>query len=350
MLSEYSSNVVSAKVRAMYGKRISKQDYKNLISCSTVTDVAIYLKNNTAYGDELSDINEREVHRGQLENLIKKKLFHDLETLCRYEITTQSTLAEYTVLTTEIEQIIHSLMYLISGKPSEYIYSLPMFFNKRTKLDLVKLVSIKNYDEFLTALKGSVYAGILAKYKPKNGEQINISEIEKALYDYLYNRFFEAIKKGTPRKVRNELSEIINEYIDYSNFVRIIRLKRYNSDIDSAVLQYGTIKNKYIEQMRKAKNEEELFNIMRATKRGKRLDKFEFNYIDELPTRVLYENCKRRIRFSVYPPTIMLSYIFLLKIEIENLITIIEGVRYAVPKDEIENLLILKNQNREGVV
>lgn len=350
VLSNYASNVISAKVRAMYGKRITSQDYNNLMACATVTDVAVYLKNNTHYSSELAGVNELDINRNQLENIIRKKLFHELEMLCRYEISTGNSLAEYTIVRTEIEQLIHSLMYLASGNPYGYIYSLPMFFNKRTKIDLMGLTSIKNYDDFLNVLKNSPYAEILAKHKPPKGQVLDLSAIEKTLYDYLYGKFFDALKKNTSKKVRDELSEILNSYIDYSNFVRIARLKRNNSKVKSAVLNYGTVKAKYIDEMCKAKDEKQVFSIMENTNRGKKLKKIDFNYVDELPDRMLYDKCRNSIRFSVHPSVIMLSYIFLLQIEIQNLTTIIEGVRYNVHKSEIENLLILKNQNREVVV
>ena len=350
MLSLYASNVISAKVRAMYGKRISTRDYNNLMACSTVTDVAVYLKNNTHYSGELAGVNELELNRNQLENLIRKKLFHDLEALCRYEISTGNSLAEYTIARTEIEQLIHSLMYLASGNPYGYIYSLPMFFNKRTKIDLLGLTSIKNYDDFLNVLKDSPYAALLAKHKPKENQKLDLSAIEKTLYDYLYGKFFEAINKNNSKKVRSELSEILSSYIDYSNFVRIHRLKRNHSEVKSAVLNNGTLKAKYIDQMCKAGHDEQVLAIMKSTNRGKKIEKIAFNYIDELPDRILYDKCRSNIRFSVHPSVIMLSYIFLLQIEIQNLTTIIEGVRYNVHKSEIENLLILKNKNREVVV
>lgn len=350
MLFTYASNVIAAKVRAMYGKRISTQDYKNLMSCATVKDVAVYLKNNTHYSSELAGVNELDINRNQLENIIRKKLFHELEALCRYEISTGNSLAEYTIARTEIEQLIHSLMYLASGNPYGYIYSLPMFFNKRTKINLMGLTSIKNYDDFLDVLKGSPYEALLAKHKPEFGENLDMSAIEKTLYDYLYGKYFNALKKDTSKKARAELAEILSAYIDYSNFVRIFRLKRNHNKVKSAVLENGTLKAKYINLMCNAENDEQVFSIMKSTNRGKKLEKIQFSYVDELPDRILYDKCRNTIRFSVHPSVIMLSYIFLLQIEIQNLTTIIEGVRYNIHKSEIENLLILKSKNREVVV
>lgn len=350
IISKYSSNVISAKVRAMYGKRVTSQDYKNLINCKSVKDVAVYLKNNTHYQKELAGINELDINRNQLENIVRKKLFHELETLCRYEISTGDSLAQYTIARTEIEQIIHSLMYLASGNPYGYIYSLPMFFYKRTKIDLMGLTSIKNYDDFLKVLKNSPYESLLVKHKPKEGKNLDLSAIEKTLYDYLYEKFFNALKRNVPKKVKKELSEILSIYIDYSNFVRIFRLKRNHNKVKSAVLKNGTLKEKYIEKMCNAENDDQVLSIMKSTNRGKKINKIDFNYIDELPDRVLYDKCRNTIRFSVYPSVLMLSYIFLLQIEIQNLTTIIEGVRYNIHKSELENLLILKRHRREVVV
>lgn len=349
MLSKYSSNVILAKVRAMYGKRISANDYSNLLACATVPDVTVYLKNNTAYARELSGANELVTNRNQLENYIRKKLFHDLEDLGRYEISTGDSFAEYTIARTEIEQILHSLMYLDSGNSSDYLYSLPMFFNKRTEINLVEFASAKNYDEFLDVLKGSVYKGLLARHKPPKGQRLDISAIEKTLYDHLYEKFFRALRKGASKKVRDELSELLYAYIDYSNFVRIVRLKRNHSKVKSAILNHGTIKEKYIEQMCGAENEEQVFEIMKSTNRGKIFSRLKFNYIDELPDRVLYDKCRKAIRLSVHPDAVMISYLFLLQIEIQNLITIIEGVRYNAPRRDIESLLIMKKPLREGV-
>ena len=69
------SSAVISKARSKYGRRITDRDYKALIKCSNVAGVVNYLKNHTHYSDILNKINETEVHRGQLETLIKQKIF-----------------------------------------------------------------------------------------------------------------------------------------------------------------------------------------------------------------------------------------------------------------------------------
>ena len=61
MLSSLSSNVVLAKARAKYGKRLKEKDYRNLLDCKSVAEVAAYLKANTDYHDVLTGINQESV-------------------------------------------------------------------------------------------------------------------------------------------------------------------------------------------------------------------------------------------------------------------------------------------------
>lgn len=72
MLSQFSSNAILSKARAMYGKRLTAADYQALLTCQSVGEVAAYLKQRTVYAQVLSGVNELTIHRGQLESLLKK--------------------------------------------------------------------------------------------------------------------------------------------------------------------------------------------------------------------------------------------------------------------------------------
>lgn len=72
MLSSFSSNAVLSKARAMYGKRLTAENYRDLLNCRTVGEVAAVLKSRTSYGTVLAGINENEIHRGILEAELKK--------------------------------------------------------------------------------------------------------------------------------------------------------------------------------------------------------------------------------------------------------------------------------------
>ena len=66
--SPYSSNVILAKARAMYGRCLTAQDFHNLLACHSVSEIASYLKTHTAYAGVLADINEKQVSLEEIHN------------------------------------------------------------------------------------------------------------------------------------------------------------------------------------------------------------------------------------------------------------------------------------------
>ena len=77
--AEYSA--LAGKTRAMYGKLLKSEDYSELMQQRSVGDVAAILKYRTHYRGVLSGINECDIHRIQLENILKKSLLDDFRKL-----------------------------------------------------------------------------------------------------------------------------------------------------------------------------------------------------------------------------------------------------------------------------
>ncbi len=350
MLSTLASNAILSKARAMYGKRLTEKEYKDLLHCKTVGEIAAYLKQRTAYGPILTGVNEKEVHRGQLEALLHKKLFYDFAALCRYEITVGEHFADYLLARSEIDQILHSLMLLMGGRSSDYLFSMPLFLDAHTHINLTALSQTKSYDDFLSALSGTPYQSLLSPFRPKPGKPLDMAAIENALSGFLYNRVFETVRKHSRGKAREELLYLFQTYIDFSNYARIIRMKKYysmESDvIRSLLLPHGSLTPRQLDAMLSAKTVAEVKAAMRATSPGKRMRKLEYREIDEVPLRVRLINSKHLIRFSVHPPVVMLAYIFLAENELYNITNIIEGIRYQLPEEEIVDMLIYSKKGK----
>ena len=105
------------------------------------------------------------------------------------------------------------------------------------------------------------------------------------------------------------------------------------------LLPFGSLSQKKLQDMCNAENSAAVFSIMGNTKPGKLIDKLEYSYTGSIPTRVKYLKAKKNMYLSDNPATVMMSYIILSEIELMNLICIIEGVRYKVDKNRIEQLL-----------
>ena len=55
--SAASGNAVLAKARALYGRRLRADDYRRLMGCRTMTELAAALKEYPLYADALAEVN-----------------------------------------------------------------------------------------------------------------------------------------------------------------------------------------------------------------------------------------------------------------------------------------------------
>lgn len=349
MLSSFSSNVVLAKARAKYGKRLKESDYHSLLNCRSVTEIAAYLKNNTDYRDVLAGINEYDVHRGQLEVLIRQKLFYNMNSFIRYELSAGEQMADYVITRMEIDEILDALMLLAAGRQEEYSLAAPLFLQKHTKLHIAQFASLRTYKDFLDALGTSVYFKLLKPYEPKPGERIDIFAIENVLYSHLYSHAQEIIEHHTRGKAKQEIKELFQSYVDLENYARIIRMKkRFRTQpefIQKQLLPFGSFKPKHLRAMTLAETADQASAVFQTTSRGKKVANIQYNFVDELAQRIKFISGNHYIHFSTYPTVVLLSYFFLADTEIHNITTIVEGIRYQISVDDIKKLLILPIKN-----
>lgn len=350
MLATLSSNVVLAKARTMYGRRLTPENYKDLLKCQTVSEVASYLKNRTDYSKVLAGIEETEIHRDQVEAKLRQKLQEDFTSLCRYEITVGEHFSPYFIRRWEIEQILQAVLFLNSGAAvteDREVPPMPQSFLEKTSLDPKRLVRAANYDELLSVLARTPYGKLLDPYKPKENERIDYTRIEIALYGFLYETIFQIILKNTHGETKRQLLEIFTSFIDLSNYVRIVRLKvSYHIDpevIKASLLPYGAIDKKVIEEMATAKSEEEIDAAMNRTAIGRKISREKSSYVDEIPRRYNFRICQHDLHFSTHPSVVLIAYVFAREAEISDIITIVEGIRYKLETSEIKKLLTIVN-------
>lgn len=338
------SSAVISKARSKYGRRITDRDYKALIKCSNVAGVVNYLKNHTHYSDILNKINETEVHRGQLETLIKQKIFYDFDSLCRYEMSEGSPFSDFIIRRYEIEQLVHFLLLLSCNKVEEYIYKLPTYFNKHTHIDLYKLSQCRDFDSFIQTLGKSEYKKILEVFTPDKNGVIDVAGAEDAMNVYSYKELYVAISKRKSKKEKENLLMLCDSVNDFCNISRVLRLKKYYSmtpqQMMSHLLPYGTIKTSKLQEMCDANTIDDVFEIISTTRVGKRIKHMDIDKEEQMSFLNRYNMCRKQLYYSQDPAVVLLSYMYLSEAELKNIITVIEGVRYQSPKDMIESLLI----------
>ena len=346
MLSSLSSNAVLSRARTRFGRRLTEQNFNDLLVCRNTQEVAYYLKNRTYYNSILSDVSENEVTRSQLEILLKQSLFEDCASLGRYGSSVGEHMSDYLIRRSEIEQIMHSLVVLNSGKTDGYTVYMPEFLLSKTRIDVEALGYMKTFDHLLKALENTPYRKIVEQFRPEDGELLDYTGIENALYTYLYTDVFHMISKYYKGEAASQLREIFNSYLDLDNYVRIIRLKTfYNAPpeaIRGALLPFSTIKKDFLEKLIKARDVQEVHEIMAETRPGRRYLK-DKEFEEDIPMKTQYEICRHNIHFSTHASVVMLSYIFVKQAEILDITNILEGIRYELPASKIAQLLTIVN-------
>ena len=340
-----TSFAVLTKARAKFGKRLTEKDYTGLLACQSVAEVMSYLKSYTHYSAALRDINERDVHRGRLEAMLRQNLFYEFDSLCRYDSNVSSGFSQYVIETIEVEQIIRFLVLLNSNSTEKFIYQFPAYFSKHTEIDINRLANAKNYEEFLKVLSDSPFYEILKSCAPDEKGRLHISEIENKLYDFVFANLLNTIKKNTKGRERQELTSFFLTINDYNIFSRILRLKKYYNLSPDAIksnllLKYSDISPKAIDMMCRAESSAEVFSIMQSTHNGKLIDKIGYVYASDISPRVKYRLARKNMHFSNNPSVVMLSYMFISEIELMNVVSLIEGVRYKLDTKLIQSLLI----------
>lgn len=339
-----STQALAAKAKAMYGERLVKADYDELLRKRSVQEIAGYLKNETHYDKILEGINESSIHRGYLEVLIRQRLFLDFVQLVRYG-EGSSKFYQYGILQIEIKQILLTLRFLKETERGGQISQLPLFANKMTSFDLQKLVNVNSYDELLVVLKSTPYHKILLTTKPKPGEELDYTACEIALNTYYHTEVLGHIKNEFSGQAKEQLLEVFNTQIELDNITKIYRLKKYYKSTPQdiiKVLNPTTVKIprktlfKWIETM----TADEFVDALSTTAYKSSINRKDFVYIEYHMDSIMYNINKHFIRFATDPNVVMIAYMNLLEIETRNIIDIIEGVRYKVETDKISKLLI----------
>ncbi|MBQ9994168.1 MAG: V-type ATPase subunit, partial [Clostridia bacterium] len=308
-ISSKSSNVLLAKCRAKFGRRLTSQDIRAIASCHSVAEVASYLKSNTNYADALSGIDEKSAHRHSLENALVRKLYDDLSSLCRYEMSVGDWFGDYIMLQSEIEQLMSFLSLLSAGRPGDFIFTLPDFFAQHSQYDFRALSRCRSYADMLAVMRQSRFIKILRAFVPLDGQPIDCAAVEHALYAQFYKTMYDIIDKHYHGKARHELEDFIGTQLDLRNFAHIYRLKKYYG-ADNDTIRTMLFDNAHhtrigiTRDMVEAPDAETALEIFAMhTPYGRRLDReiMARGGIETATERVMYNKALRLLRGSVNP-------------------------------------------------
>ena len=345
MFDTMKYGALSGKTRAMYGRLLHKDDYQELIQKRNVSEAVSFLKNSTHYRSVLSDVDENQVHRGHLENLLKWDLINDYAKLLKFTHGGMKDFVNLLYLKIEIESLKLIFRLFEAGNQNQpFIEESLLFLSKYDNLNIPKLALSRSLEEFLSGLKDTMYYDVLKPFASEDNEK-RLFSMEMALDIYYLRTEQETFSKILSPKDAKIAMEFTGIESDVFNILWIFRSKAYYK-IDNEVIKSYTLppihklKKNTLEELINAKNLDEFIDIVNNTYyqeifKGDNKLFLEHNYAD-----FIYKLHRKWFRNNPFTIACVLSYLRIKEIELANIFSIIEGIRYKLSEAEIKKYII----------
>lgn len=331
---------VNTKIKAMEGFWLKKSQYKELVECNNLREALVYLRDKTKYGETLKQYNIEELHREQLEIILKKQYISNFNKLSHYLRDDYRKLLKVIFTRFEVEDI----KVIIRGK----------FIGKRTE-DLEQRISYRcsmstiNYDELLQAdkvsqvidkLKGTIYYKYIYNLVDSI-EKDGLFRIEMALDSVYFIQLRKFIKKLS--KEDKEVVEKINGIqADLLNIQMIYRGLKYYKLPSEILFNYAVhdgckLKKEDLKRLCYSKSVDDFYNRIKTTayKDTFYSNNFEDHLLEKemlVFLQKLYLRYKSDAKMNI---SVVLAYLELSLLECRNIISIVENKRYSQNSDEI---------------
>lgn len=351
MLASLSNKAILTKARAMYGSRLTAEDYRELTHKYSVGEAVAYLKNETPYRAALESISESDIHRNHVEAMLKKDLYLKYIRLARYNNAGAGgdNFYDYVWMRLEIEQILACLRLLSVGRMEEFITQMPLYAEGKLRFDLHEMSQVRSYDQLLKAVRRTRYYDILESFQPKEGRRMDYTSCEVAMRSYYYtmvDRFIDREFHGT---VKKELQGMFDARVELKNICTVYRLKKYYGmtlpQIKEHLITYTSrIPLAYYDRIMDADVSDDGDRMLEHSRFRRYMDAGEWERdgnIENSTQRTMFRLTRQYIHFSNSPALVFAAYMFLSELEVQNIIDIIEGLHYKLPPEEIDSMLII---------
>lgn len=332
---------ITTKVRAMESHLITDSQFREMAALETVSDAVEYLRHLPAYERLFENLEGVELHRGVIEQRLILSLYQDFAKLYRFANLTQRKFLDLYFMHFEIGILKKCFRNAMGRNRMDIDLSLfQEFFEKHSRLDLLKLSSAADLHEFISNLEGSIYYGLLTHLDDVN--QPTLVDYEVHLDLLYFKSLWKVMGKYLDRKEQKLLSRCFGSRLDLLNIQWIYRSKKYYNlqpaDIYALLIPINYhLKKEQITRLAEAGTLEEFYTVLKSTYYG-RVENPEFTDradLERLTQDVLNKIYRSTSQQSPYSIATLNSYLYFKEEEIHKIVTLIESIRYSVSPDEI---------------
>jgi V/A-type H+/Na+-transporting ATPase subunit C len=335
---------VNTKIKTLEGEFLSIKNYKSMLEQRSVADAARYLKNETGYKEVLDNIDINKVHRAYLESLVKQKMLNNIDKIIHYFNGDYKRFINTLYAKYEIEELKAVARAVFNGMDTKPFRN-SVFIGKYSKVDEERVFNAKYIRDIIEAFEGTAFYRYLQPLLDNNIKE-NLFRFEMVL-DASY---YEILQKEWEKLDKHDI-EVLEKaqgiMADLLNLQWIYRgIKFYNlspEELLNYTIHLGyRLNNSFIKQLCYSKNLDGFYELTAQTR-------YSFLFKNDETTDIFME---RRLERHMYfelksvernnPMTIIttFAYIKFMEIEVRDLISMTEMIRYGMPEAEAEKYLI----------
>lgn len=337
---------VNTKIKTMEGKLLKDEDYKNLIRKQSVAGAAEYLKEKTDYSAVLEGVDISSIHRGVLENLIKKNMTRNIDKIIHFYTAEYKSFIYTLYAKYEIEEI-KKIARAVFNKNDLEEYRGGAFIGKYTRIDADKIYNARYVRDIVYALKDSKFYKYLAPLLDGNTAE-NLFRFEMVLDMAYYSILQKEWAKLSKRDI-SILKHIQGVIADLLNLQWVYRGKKFYSLAPEELLNYTInigyrLNYGFIKRLCYTENLQEFYKLARSTKYGFMFKNDETTdiYMERRMERHIFFELKTMMRNYNLSIINAFAYIILLQYEVRDIIAVIEAIRYKIPLEEASKYIIRK--------
>lgn len=335
-LMSYSG--LTTKIRAMERNFITEQQFHEIAELPSVPQVVTYLKKNPGYAAVLEGLNENDLHRGQIEAVLRKAALHDYSSLYRFSNQEQRDFLKLYSRRFEVRMLKRCLTSVFDHRDiSPDLQELKKHFDHYTDLDIEKLGASTTPTEFIENLRDTdYYDGMKRLIKVENP---TLFDYETALDLY----YFSLIWKQKNRILKKQDLELITaaygNKFDMLNLWWIHRARIYFQMDPPEIyamlvpVQYK-LKKDQIKGLVECETDEEFAARLGETYYAKVYKDLKPENLEDMYVYVLKHVLLSESRRHPYSAATIYSYLYQKEHEINRLIIALECIRYGLHSDE----------------
>ena len=322
---------LTTKIRAMQSHLLNDQNFREIVELESVPQAVSYLKQHKGYEDLFEGYNEADLHRGQIEKMLRLTVYRDFSKLYRFANVEQRKFLALYFKRYEVSVIKECLNVVLN------LSIFDEFFNKHSQLDINLLASSRTIEELIANLKGTEYYAPLSQLA--DIERPTLFDYEMTLDLYYFAQMWKDRSKVVTKRDLEELTAAWGSKFDMLNLQWIYRSKRYyhmtSAQIYALLIPvHHRLKKDVVKALVEAENMSAFSQLLEQTYYAKRYDSFKVDTLESMYAAIMKHILSSESRQDPYSVATIYSYLYHKEHEVNRLIIALECVRYRISADE----------------